>query len=261
MKYFAVIRYVGTDFCGFQVQPNGRTVQGVLNEATRALFKVPCRITGCSRTDSGVHAEQFCLTIEPQGESHIPPAALPAALLPYLPRDLSLTYATEAPDALHPRYDVKEKEYVYRIRCGGVPDPFLQGRVWQLPHRFSEERLALMQKAAALFVREADFSAFMCAGSKVESTVRCVYSASLTWADDCVEFRVSANGFLYNMVRIMVGTLAEIGWGTRLPSAVSEALLSGKRTDAGMTAPPEGLCLSRVVYQEPYQKILFGMKA
>ena len=253
MRYFARIRYVGTDFCGFQVQKNGRTVQGVLNEATERLFGCPCLITGCSRTDSGVHAEEFCLTVEPTGENAppIPPSALPAAILPHLPHDVSLYYAKEAPEGFHARYDTVGKEYHYRIRYGGLPDPFRYGRVWQLPYPLPDAGLLRMQEAAPLFLGKHDFSAFMCGASDIEDRVRTVERISVDREGDEVVLTVAADGFLYNMVRIITGTLFEIGLGVRSAGSIPGALASGVRADAGMTAPPDGLYLARVLYPAP----------
>lgn len=259
MRYFAKIRYDGAGFQGFQVQKIGRTVQGELNRATEALFGCPCAITGCSRTDSGVHAEEFCLTIEPENKEHpaVPPKALPRAILPYLPRDLSLTYATVAPDGFHARYDADGKEYWYRMRFGGVPDPFLAGRVWQLPHPLSDVGFARMQEAAACFVGYHDFTAFMCTDSTMENCCRTVRAASVVREGDNVVFRVEADGFLYNMVRIMTGTLYEVGKGRRTVDSILRAMEACDRTLAGMTAPPDGLYLHHVVYPAHLEKILF----
>ena len=124
MKYFAKIKYLGTAFHGFQVQPGLRTVQGELNAALNLAFGLPCRVTGCSRTDAGVHANEFCLTVECEGGT-IPPDKLPIAVARFLPADLSLFYAEECDDAFHPRYDVREKEYLYRIINRPIYDPFV----------------------------------------------------------------------------------------------------------------------------------------
>lgn len=252
MRYFAKIRYVGTDFCGFQTQKNGRTVQGELNAATARLFGCECRITGCSRTDSGVHAEDFCLTIEPASPNAppIPPTALPAAMLPHLPHDISLVYATEAPEGFHPRYDTVGKIYRYRMRYGGMPDPFLHGRVWQLPYALSEGALFRMQGAAPLLLGTHDFSAFMCGASDVEDRVRTVTRLTVEEEADEVILTVAADGFLYNMVRIITGTLFEIGLGVRAAESIPQALASRDRRQAGMTAPPDGLYLHKVLYPE-----------
>lgn len=260
MRYFARIRYVGTDFCGFQVQKNGRTVQGALNAATEKLFGCPCMITGCSRTDSGVHAEEFCLAITPTEESAkaIPPHALPAAILPYLPPDISLYYASLAPDGFHPRHDALGKEYRYRIRYGALPDPFLVGRVWQVPYRLTDEDFSRMQAAAPLFIGKHDFTAFMCTAADVTDCVRTVQALTLLRDENNVTVSVTADGFLYNMVRIITGTLFEIGRGNRTVESVGEAIRSKSRPLAGMTAPPDGLYLHKVFYPKELLALLDG---
>ena len=123
MKYFAKIKYLGTDFSGFQVQPDKRTVQGELNRALKEALGNDCLVTGCSRTDSGVHANEFCLSIECDGAT-VPPEKLPVAVARFLPNDLSLFWAKECEQSFHPRYDVVEKEYLYRIINDRIYDPF-----------------------------------------------------------------------------------------------------------------------------------------
>ncbi len=259
MKYLALISYLGTDFYGFQAQnAETRTVQGALNRASEALFGCPCLITGCSRTDSGVHAERFCLTLEPTGENAplIPPEALPKAILPYLPPDISLYFATEAPDGFHPRYDTAMKEYIYRMRFDCLPDPFLQHRVWQLPFRLAEGGFESMQRAAAALVGRHDFVGFMCTAGTVKSTIRTIYEAALTKEGNFITLSVKGDGFLYNMVRIIAGSLMEIGIGRKEYTVIEEALKEKRREAAGMTAPPDGLYLADVIYPERYQKLL-----
>ncbi len=256
MRYLARIAYLGENFCGFQVQKTVRTVQGVLNAATEALFGSACRITGCSRTDSGVHAKEFYLTIEPisADAAVIPPSALPRAIVPYLPGDLSLLAAIEAPRGFHPRHDALGKEYRYRMRFSAIADPFRRGRVWQVPYPLSEEGLLRMQEAAPLLVGKHDFTAFMCADADIEDRVRHIKSLRVFREEDEVVISVTADGFLYNMVRIITGTLFEIGRGTRDADSISAALSTCLRKDAGMTAPPEGLYLHRVFYKDEILK-------
>lgn len=247
MKYFAKIKYLGTNFHGFQVQPEKRTVQG---ELCRALFEAlghPCKVTGCSRTDAGVHANEFCLTVESDGAT-VPAEKLPLAVARFLPNDLSLFYAKECDDDFHPRYDVKEKEYLYRIINRPVYDPFEYGRAWFLPRHIGEEQIALMNLAAEKIVGKRDFSAFMSEGSDTEDTVRNVTYLKVEKSGDLIEVRIRADGFLYNMVRIIVGTLTEVAYGRFSPDYVAEIVRSKNRQKAGMTAPPEGLYLNRVFY-------------
>lgn len=247
MKYFAKIKYLGKDFHGFQVQPGLRTVQGELNAALNQAFGLPCKVTGCSRTDAGVHANEFCLTVECDGGT-IPADKLPIAVARFLPNDLSLFYAEECDDTFHPRYDVKEKEYLYRIINRPIYDPFEFGRAWFLSRPISDEGLELMKKAATHFIGKYDFSAFMAEGSDVEDTVRNVTSLSVERNGDLIEIRISADGFLYNMVRIIVGTLTEVAFGRISHDLISDIILSCDRSRAGMTAPAEGLFLNKVIY-------------
>lgn len=245
------LRYVGTDFCGYQIQPDVRTVQGVLNEAFATLFGTSCRVTSCSRTDSGVHANASALTVElPDGTTPIPPERLHLAVAPYLPADVSVFDAVLVPDSFHVRHDVVRKEYVYRLHNGCVQDPFLVNRAWFYPKHFASDALEKMQRAASYLVGQHDFASFMADGSPVATTVRTLYSFDVTRDGDMWEFRVSADGFLYNMVRIMVGTLVEVGMGRIRPDDLPAILAALDRTRAGMTAPPDGLYLNRVVYDE-----------
>ena len=247
MKYFAKVKYLGADFHGFQVQPELRTVQGELNAALNLAFGLPCKVTGCSRTDAGVHANEFCMTVECEGGT-IPPEKLPVAVARFLPGDISVFYAEKCDDDFHPRYDVKEKEYLYRILNSRVDDPFEHGRSWFLPRTITDRGLELMRSAAVHFIGRYDFSAFMAEGSDVEDTVRNVTALSINKSGDIIEIRISADGFLYNMVRIIVGTLTEIAFERISPDSIPNIIKSGDRSKAGMTAPAEGLYLNRVMY-------------
>lgn len=247
MKYFAKIKYLGTEFHGFQVQPGLRTVQGELNSALNEAFGLPCKVTGCSRTDAGVHANEFCLTVECDGGT-IPAEKLPIAVSRFLPNDLSLFYAKECDESFHPRYDVKEKEYLYRIVNTRIYDPFYYGRVWFLPRYIDDDALAKMNEAAKHFIGKNDFSTFMAEGSDVEDTVRNITSLTVTRDGDFLDVKISADGFLYNMVRIIVGTLTEVAFGRISPDDIPDIIASRDRSRAGMTAPAEGLYLNRVMY-------------
>ena len=247
MKYFAKIKYLGTAFSGFQVQPQRRTVQGTLCEALREACGVPCKVTGCSRTDAGVHANEFCLTIDAEGAT-VPAEKLPIAVSRFLPEDLSLYFAKECKSDFHPRYDVKEKEYLYRIINSKIYDPFEYGRAWFVPRAIGDSELSKMRLAADRFIGKYDFSAFMSEGSDVEDTVRCVSSLTVEKSESLIEIKIRADGFLYNMVRIIVGTLIEVAFGRILPEDIPSVIASRDRKMAGPTAPPEGLYLNRVIY-------------
>ena len=247
MRYFAKVRYLGTDFFGFQVQPDKRTVQGELCRALGEAFGAPVMVTGCSRTDRGVHANELALTIETNG-SYIPPNKLPLAVARFLPSDLSLFYAKECDDKFHARHDVVYKEYLYRIKNSNVQDPFEFGRSWFLPRLIDEEKINVMRLGAKRIIGKHDFSAFMSEGSPVNDTVRCVFDISIEKTEDIIEIKISADGFLYNMVRIIVGTLVELAYGRFSVDDIDRIILSKNRALAGQTAPPDGLYLNRVVY-------------
>lgn len=253
MKIFLTLSYLGTGFCGYQIQPKGRTVQGELNRAAKELFGIDCDVTGCSRTDSGVHANEFCATITAKNESdlntHISIVKIPAALNAHLPEDISITSAKWIDSEFHPRYDVKYKEYVYRICATPTRIPFEVGRSWHIAYDiFNEESIEKMNSAAQGFVGKHDFSAFMASGSTVESTTRNVKYATVTRNANIIEFKVAADGFLYNMVRIMTGTLVDVARGKIAPEEIGSIIESCDRSRAGMTAPPDGLYLNKVTY-------------
>jgi tRNA pseudouridine38-40 synthase len=267
-KLLLYIRYDGRGselrpFCGYQAQKNGYSIQQALNEGTEALFGHPCNITGCSRTDSGVHANMFCATVTKKGsetmETTIPLDRIPRALNIRLPDAVAAYKALWVPEDFHARYSVSSKEYVYRILCAQERNPFERGRAWHYPRPMSDEAFAAMQTAAQGFVGQRDFAACMAAGSKVVSTVRHVMSASVertpvgTSAEEghLVTFRVRADGFLYNMVRIMVGTLAEVAEGHIDPESIPARLDTLNRASFGRTAPADGLYLNRVFYNDP----------
>ncbi len=247
MKYFAKIKYLGTNFHGFQVQPGERTVQGELCQALAQATGFPCKVTGCSRTDAGVHANEFCITVESEGAT-IPPEKLSVAVSRFMPTDLSLYYAEASNPEFHPRYDVVSKEYLYKIKNERVYDPFYFGRAWFLPKPIDIEHIQKMQKAADFLVGKHDFSAFMSPGSDVTDTVRNVFYLTVDKNKTDIEIRICADGFLYNMVRIIVGTLIEVAYDRLTPEDVLKVLESADRRNAGMTAPPEGLYLNKVTY-------------
>lgn len=252
MKILLCISYLGSEYCGYQVQKNAVTVQQRLNEAALGLFGFDCDIVGCSRTDRGVHADMFCACVSKRGESgiecNIPKEALPYAFNRLLPGDICVKSASYVEESFHPRYDVKYKEYVYKILNTPLPDPFMNGRVWHYPRTIDDASLEKMKAAASHFVGEHDFSSYMASGSSVSTTVRNVISADVEREGNIITFRVSADGFLYNMVRIMVGTLVGVAEGKISPDDIEEITSAHDRSRAGITAPPQGLYLHKVVY-------------
>ena len=252
MKIFIKLKYLGKAYSGYQVQKNAPTVQGELCRAAEKLFGFPCDITGCSRTDSGVHANMFCATIVKHGESGIettlPMEKLPRAINAFLPEDIAVYEAEWVSEDFHARHDVKYKEYVYKIRCSYERDPFLSDRCWHYPKIIDDAGLEKMKKAAKHFEGTHDFSAYMAQGSPVESTVRTIFYTDVIRDGENIIFKVAGDGFLYNMVRILTGTLVAVGTGKILAEDIPAITESGDRTRAGMTAPPEGLYLNYVKY-------------
>ncbi len=245
MRLLLTLRYDGTRYHGWQVQPNGVTVQQVLQDAVERVTGVRSGITGCSRTDAGVHADMFCCTMDTacalRGDK------LCAALNAHLPPDVAVYRCNEVAADFHPRYDARGKRYVYYIWNGTARNPFWQGHSLYRRGRLDDRR---MHEAARDFLGTHDFAAFQAAGSTVTDTVRTVRLAAVEREGELVRFTVEADGFLYNMVRIMVGTLLEMAAG-RLPwDAIPGILAGGDRAAAGATAPPQGLFLKRVYYEE-----------
>ena len=244
--YVLTLAYKGTAFRGWQVQPGKRTVQAVLQDACERDFGARPDITGCSRTDSGVHAKGFVALASFKTEApDVPAGSLPPALNAVLPDDVAVVSAARAPAGFHPRYSAKGKEYVYTVRNSRLRDPFSEEFAWLYPRRLDEEALDRICKA---FVGKKDFRAFMAAGSKIKDTVRTVYEFSARREGDMIYFTARADGFLYNMVRIMVGTAAETCVNGLGPEHIEAVLRSRSRSEAGITAPAKGLCLNKVFY-------------
>jgi tRNA pseudouridine38-40 synthase len=181
-------------------------------------------------------------------ETSIPIDKIPLAFASVLPPDISVWRARWVEDDFHPRYDVRFKEYEYRIYNKPIPSPFFAGRCWHYPRDIDREALEKMKEAAKEFVGTYDFAAYMASGSDIKDTTRTVFSAEVERDGDVIVFRVSADGFLYNMVRILTGTLIAVAEGKLEPSDIAGVTASLDRRRAGITAPPEGLYLNRVVY-------------
>ncbi len=252
-KLLLNISFVGTAYSGYQVQKGKPTVQAALNRAAVDLFGFECDVVGCSRTDSGVHAKTFCVAVSQKGAhglpSDIPAAAIPKAMNAHLPDDISVNAAVRVANDFHPRYDVVSKEYEYLICDDPIRNPFMENRAWQYGKRLDAEK---MNFAAQYFCGKHDFSAFMAAGSKIKEPIRTVFSTRVARQNGTVIFSVCADGFLYHMVRIMVGTLIPIGLEKAEPSSVCEIIAGAQRKNAGVTAPACGLYLNRVTYRESF---------
>ena len=241
------IAYLGTAYCGWQVQANGLSVQRRLQDALETAFSGPVTVTGCSRTDAGVHARGFVCAVSGIPGS-IPEEKIPEAVNSRLPADIAVLCAARVPDGFHPRYGAVGKEYVYRIRNSRIPDPFDDAYtvLWPTPHPLDAD---LCGRFCGELAGKHDYASFMASGSSVSDTVRTVRSFSCRREGDLLIFTVSADGFLYNMVRILVGTVLDLESGL-LTSTPSEIIASRSRASAGRTMPAKGLCLNRVFYPE-----------
>ena len=237
------LRFDGTAYHGWQWQSNAISVQQRITEAAQSVFCEPIKIHGCSRTDAGVHARMFCCNFH--ADKEIPVDKIPAALNAYLPRDISVYQAEERAQDFHARYSCIKKEYVYCICNTKYRDPFLENRA-----HFYRYPLAVhdLHDAAQAFVGTHDFSSFCSSGSSVEQKIRTISEFSVTRNGELVLFRVSADGFLYNMVRIMVGTLLDVAEKKFFARDIPNIITAKNREAAGITAPPQGLYLNKVFY-------------
>ncbi len=246
MNYLITVSYDGTRYHGYQVQNDKPTVQKALQDAVESLFGKRFPITGCSRTDSGVHARDFKATvITDETVSQIPPEGLPHALNTLLPEDISVRDAVLVSDDFHPRYDVRLKEYEYLILQSKTRNPFYENRAYLYPKKLD---VPAMNEAAKHFVGRHDFSAFMASGSDITDCQRTVFGCSVTENNGLVSVKISGDGFLYNMVRIIAGTLISVSEGKIKPSEITDIIDSKDRQRAGFTAPAHGLYLNRVEY-------------
>ncbi len=247
MKILLELSYKGSEYHGWQSQGERgiQTVQGVLTSVCERLLGGKCLITGVSRTDAGVHALQYFCTLEAESIT-IPCASFPYAANSLLPDDITVLRASECADDFHARYSCVAKEYVYLIHDGPHRDSFLSDRAW---HRFYRLDAEKMNEAAEAFIGSHDFTAFCSTQSNVEDKTRTVFSCTVERVgDDLVELRIKANGFLYNMVRIITGTLVGVSEGKYEKTDIVKMLESKNRCLAGMTAPACGLYLNRVFY-------------
>ncbi|MEM1486278.1 tRNA pseudouridine(38-40) synthase TruA [Oscillospiraceae bacterium PP1C4] len=239
------LKYRGTRYHGYQVQQNAVSVAQVIQDAVERVFGARLDIKGCSRTDTGVHANYFVLTL--RTSSGIPCDAVVRAMNVNLPDDIAVTACREVPDSFHPRYSCTGKRYIYQIYNSPVKDPFLTDLALHWKYPLDEQ---LMDAAAQHFLGVHDFASFCSAGSKVEDTVRTITAASVIRKGDLVIFSVTGSGFLYNMVRIMAGTLLDAARGVVTPEDITRMIEQTNRAAAGITAPAHGLYLDSVFYDE-----------
>ena len=246
MRNIAIfLSYLGTNYHGWQMQKNLATVQETLEKAIEMIVHHSVHVTGCGRTDAGVHAK--CYVANFRTSSTIPVERLPYALNTHLPEDVVVTKAFEVHENFNAIGSCARKEYTYLIYNSRLTDPFYVNRAWFYPKHLDEK---IMQEAASQFVGTHDFAAVRSVGTDVKSTVRTVYYYNVERHGDIIELRVCANGFLYNMARAMAGTVVYAAEGKIQPQEIGSILDSGNRTAAGPTVPPGGLYMSHLWYDD-----------
>lgn len=238
-----IVAYDGTNYCGWQIQPNGLAVQEVLEKHLSELLKEEIRIVGASRTDAGVHALGNVAAFNTN--ARMPADRISFALNTRLPADIRIQGSEEVSMEFHPRFAHTVKTYEYRIFNRRFPDPTKRLYSFFYYYPLDVER---MQEGAKYLVGEHDFKSFCTANPDVENTVRTIYSLELTREEDMITMRIRGNGFLYNMVRIIAGTLIRVGGGALKPEDVKTILEAKDRSQAGETARPEGLTLVKIEY-------------
>ncbi|MBU3877131.1 tRNA pseudouridine(38-40) synthase TruA [Faecalicatena sp. AGMB00832] len=238
------VAYDGTNYCGWQIQPNGITIEEVLNKKLSKLTGEDIRVIGASRTDSGVHALGNVAVFD--SETGIPPERLAYALNQRMPNDIVVVKSEEVPLDWHPRYCNCTKTYEYHILNAKVPDPTRRLTRYFVSYNLDLEK---MRRAAGYLVGEHDFASFCNVRTNVEDTVRTIYDLDVQKVGDEITIRIRGNGFLYNMVRIIVGTLLRVGRNFYTPEQVKDILDAKDRQAAGVTAPPQGLMLVGIEYQ------------
>lgn len=243
-RIMLTVAYDGTNYHGWQIQPNVITIESVLNEALSSLFKEEIHVIGASRTDTGVHALGNIAVFDT--EARMPGDKVSYALNQRLPQDIRIEDSREVPLDFHPRHCNSRKTYEYKILNREFPLP-----TYRLYAHFTYVPLDVtrMQQAADYLVGEHDFKSFCSVKTQAESTVRTIYSVDVRTEDEAyIVIRVSGNGFLYNMIRIIAGTLVKAGKGKITPQDIDLMLEAKNRCEAGQTAPPQGLTLMNIDY-------------
>lgn len=245
LRYKCTIAYDGSGFLGYQIQPKGRTVQGELEAALKRIHKdEDIHVTGSGRTDAGVHAVGQVIHFD--SPCNIPIDRWPIVLNSALPDDISVQHIEEVTSDFHARYSVIQKEYRYKVYTGKIRDPFSRNYAYHFPYEINEDQ---MRQASQYLIGTHDFTSFCSAKTEVIDRVRTINEISFIRSNHELEVRFIGNGFLYNMVRILMGTLLEVGIGKRNPEEVPIILEKKNRVNAGKTAPSQGLYLWKVYYE------------
>lgn len=240
-----ILCYRGTGYLGFQVQPGGITICEAVQDAIERIFGVRYDVKGCSRTDSGVHANRYCLNF--RTDSDLPAWRIKRGLNAVLPGDIAVLEAEDAPEEFHARYSCKGKRYVYKIWNSEVRNPFLTGLTY---HYFRPIDLERARQVCGVFVGTHDFAAFCGSKNTKEDTVRTIYACDMRRSGDLVEFFVEGDGFLYNMVRILVGTVLAVNENRLDVRDLPRMMELGVRRVECRTMPACGLYLDEVFYQD-----------
>ncbi len=245
MRVKMTVAYDGTNYKGWQVQPNGITIEEVLNKNLSNLLGEEIVVSGASRTDSGVHSLGNIAVFDTN--TRMPADKIAFALNQRLPEDIVAQGSSEVEDGWHPRYQNSRKTYEYRIlnRTFRMPTRRLDTYFYHYPLDVEK-----MKKAASYLVGEHDFKSFCAIGAQVKTTARTIYACDVEKEGDIITIRVTGNGFLYNMVRIIAGTLVQIGGGAIEPEAMEAILLKKDRSAAGPTAPAHGLTMMGIEFEE-----------
>ena len=240
-----MMAFRGTNYHGYQKQENALTVQEVVESAVSKILNIPTRIYGCSRTDTGVHAEQFCFSFNTERE--IPVKNFVRGINGYLPDDISVLSCEEVPPDFHARYSCRGKTYLYKIHSSESKNPFMTDLAL---HYRRELNIPLIQEASKHFIGTHDFASFCSNCSEKQSTIRTIYDITIEKNESFVLMLVKGDGFLYNMVRVLVGTLLDVSEGRIDVSKLDDILKARDRKCAGRTAPAHGLYLHEVFYDE-----------
>jgi tRNA pseudouridine38-40 synthase len=243
------VAYDGTDFAGYQIQPSGRTVQGTIQSVLQKMHKGEAvQISASGRTDAGVHAVGQVFHFDT--EMNIPGDAWGKALNAMLPSDILIKDVAEVPDSFHSRFSASSKEYHYKLLVSKKRDVFRRNHMFHYPYPLN---IRDIQKACGYFLGTHDFTSFSSARSEVADKVRTIFALELLEEGETLTFKIKGSGFLYNMVRIITGTLLEVGQGKRKPEDIKAIIAGEDRALAGKTAPAHGLYLHQVNYQENHE--------
>lgn len=244
MRVKMIVAYDGTNYCGWQIQPNGVTIEQKLNEALSALLGEEIKVTGASRTDAGVHSlGNVCIF---DTNTRMPAEKISYAVNQRLPEDIVVQDSCEVDEEFHPRFSKSRKTYEYRILNRRFRMPTRRLDTYFYHHPLDAER---MQHATQYLVGEHDFKSFCSANAQSQTSVRTIYRCEVTRKDDIITISVTGNGFLYNMVRIIAGTLIKVGCGEIEPEDIRDILAACDRSAAGPTAPAHGLTMIGLEYE------------